>query len=116
MIPENFKDENHRMMWEFVWDNDGVIRPDAAAIIGEIENLNDLHTILRRLFPYSIEPSFSLEDFAEGGCASEEVHGWLRENLQGAWQLWHVHGKGMQFPLIMFENVADALFFKLRWS
>jgi hypothetical protein len=113
-IPAEFVDKHHRMKWEYLFDHTGEMRQEIADMGFHISSSNPavLIEFLLARFPHQVTPDCSLGDISEDGIIFKEMNDWMQTSgLRGVWQLWVVK----QNPVFMFENVVDALHFKLRW-
>jgi phospholipid N-methyltransferase len=116
MIPKRYRAKNGRMKWSYIWTQDGTIRPQVikAGFHPDIEHPHDIVRLLDHLFPNQIIPGFTMDVFNDK-TASSALDDWFLEYIKGSWQLWMIDFS-MKVPMYYFENVSDALLFKMRWS
>lgn len=113
-IPKEFIDKHHRLKWEYIFDDAGIVRQEITDMGFHISltTPTDLVQFLLARFPHQVTLNYDLGDISEGGFIFKDMNDWMQTSgLRGVWQLWVVRQK----PVFMFENVVDALHFKLRW-
>jgi hypothetical protein len=107
MIPKRYRGKYNRMLYSYVWNKDGDVRPQVLkqGFFPDTSSPLDLIRLLEHLFPYGVSTP-SIDEL------NSSILEWLGENNKGAWQLW---SKNHTY-VFLFENESDAIYFKMRWT
>ncbi len=104
------------MSWSFVMHQNGAVRENILKLGFNpgVENPHDLERLLDYFLPFRITNTHPSDDF-DDPTFRDRQDAWFKENLSGCWQIWGMTGDARK-PVYYFENEADAVLFKLRWS
>lgn len=107
-VPDIYRMQSGRMMWEYIFTNDGGIQD-------HINGSYNFEEVLLEVLPFIIIPNPEILDQFEEEHLNDAFDEWMTKNMRGCWQMWAVKGELRQ-PAFYFERDSDAVLFKLRWS
>ena len=109
-VPQEYRDDNKRMRWEFLFTEDGTLRDP------ERHGGLSMQEFILLYLPYSVQPPEHYRDHL-GETDEDQINAfnaWMKKSIKGCWQFWPTPGN-MAKSVFYFENEGDAMFFKLRW-